>query len=86
MIGHSLKNIFVALGFAYDFAFCQNKLSLKVFQNVLWTMSFKNANIYKSVFFWWAIPQNKKNTKFPFDVFDRYEIHIQAFLLFINGN
>ena len=26
-----------------------------------------------------------KHTKFPFHVFDRYEIHIQAFVHFING-
>ena len=40
--------MFDSLGFAYDFAFCQNKWSLKIFQNVLWSMSFKNANIYQS--------------------------------------
>ena len=50
MIGHSLKNIFDSLGFAYDFAFCQNKWSSKIFQNVLWSMSLKNDNIYQS--FW----------------------------------
>ena len=50
MIGHSLKNIFDSLGFAYDFAFCQNNGSLKIFQNVSWSMSFKNDNIYQS--FW----------------------------------
>ena len=50
MIGHSLKNIFESLGFTYDFAFCQNTWSLKNFQNVLWSMSFKNDKIYKS--FW----------------------------------
>ena len=49
MIGHSLKNMFDSLGFAYDFAFCQNKWSLKNFQNVLWSMSFKNDKIYQSV-------------------------------------
>ena len=48
MIGHSLKNIVDSLGFAYDFAFCQNKWSSKIFQNVLWSMSFKNDNIYQS--------------------------------------
>ena len=48
MIGHSLKNIFDSLGFAYDFAFCQNKWSLKISQNVLWSMSFKNAKVYQS--------------------------------------
>ena len=48
MIGHSLKNIFGSLVFAYDFAFCQNKWPLKIFQDVLWTMSFKNDNIYQS--------------------------------------
>ena len=42
MMSHSLKIIFDSLGFAYDFAFCQNKWSLKIFQNVLWKMSFKN--------------------------------------------
>ena len=56
MIGHSLKKIVVSLGFAYDFAFCQNKWSLKIFQNVLWSMSFKNDKIYKSV---WGGFQNK---------------------------
>ena len=49
MIGHSLKNMFDSLGFAYDFAFCQNKWSLKIFQNVVWQMSFKNANRYQFV-------------------------------------
>ena len=44
MIGHSLKNIFDSLGFAYDFAFCQNNGSLKIFQNVLWKKSNTNAN------------------------------------------
>ena len=48
MISHSLKNMFDSLGFAYDFAFCQNKWSLKIFQNVLWKMSFKNYKIYQS--------------------------------------
>ena len=50
MIGHSLKNMFDSLGFAHDFAFCQNKWSLKIFQNVSWKMSFKNDKIYQS--FW----------------------------------
>ena len=50
MIGHSLKNIFDSLGFAYDFAFCQNNGSSKNLQNVSWKMSFKNDNIYQS--FW----------------------------------
>ena len=49
MIGHSLKNIVDSLGFAYDFAFCQNKWSLKIFQNVLWTMSLNNDKIYQSL-------------------------------------
>ena len=49
MIGHSLKNIVYSLGVAYDFAFCQNKWSLKIFQNVLWKMSFENDKIYQSV-------------------------------------
>ena len=56
MIGHSLKNMFDSLGFAYDFAFCQNKWSLKIFQNVLWNMSFKNDKIYQS--FWGGGFQN----------------------------
>ena len=50
MIGHSLKNIFDSLGFTYDFAFCKNKWSSKIFQNVPWSMSFKNDNIYQSFF------------------------------------
>ena len=83
MIGHSLKNMFDSLGFAYDFSFCQNKWSLTIFQNVLWNMPFKNDKIYQS--FLGESQQIIKNTKFPFDVFDRYEIHIQAFPLFING-
>ena len=57
MIGHSLKNIFDSLGFAYDFAFCQNKWSSKIFQNVSWSMSFKNDNIYQS--FWGGGGPNK---------------------------
>ena len=51
MIGHSLTNIFDSLGFAYDFAFCENKWSLEIFQNVLWEMSFKNDKIYGSFVF-----------------------------------
>ena len=47
MIGHSLKNMLIRWDLLYDFAFCQNKWSLKIFQNVLWTMSFKNAKIYQ---------------------------------------
>ena len=31
------------------------------------------------------LPQNRKVTNNPFRVFDRYEIHIQAFVHFING-
>ena len=50
MIGDSLKNMFGSIGFAYDFAFSQNNGSLKIFQNVFWKKSFKNAKRYKS--FW----------------------------------
>ena len=67
MIGHSLKNIFDSLGLTYDFAFCQNKWSSKIFQNVSWSMSFKNDNIYQS--FLGGIPKENENVKFPFDVF-----------------
>ena len=42
------ENMFDSLGFASGFAFCQNKWSLKIFPNVLWSMSFKNDNIYQS--------------------------------------
>ena len=91
MIGDSLENIFGSLGFAYGFAFCQNTGSLKIFQNAFWKKSFKNANRYQS--FFGGIPTKKyqqKNggsggskyggfTKLIFHVFDRYEIHIQAF-------
>ena len=62
MIGHSLKNIFDSLGFAYDFAFCQNNGSLKIFQNVFWKKSFKNANRYQS-FFWGGDPYKKYQNK-----------------------
>ena len=31
------------------------------------------------------LPENRKVTTFPFHVFDRYEIHIQAFVDFISG-
>ena len=48
MICHSLKNIFGSLISAYDFAFCQNNGSLKIFQNVLWKKPFNNANRYQS--------------------------------------
>ena len=61
MIGDSSKNVFVALGFAYDFAFCQNNGSLKIFQNVFWKKSFKNANRYKS-FFGGGVPQKISKT------------------------
>ena len=44
------ENMLDSFVFAYDFAFCQNKLSLKIFQNVLWTMSFNNDKIYQSFF------------------------------------
>ena len=58
MIGDSLKNMFDSLGFAYDFAFCQNNGSLKIFQNVFWKKSFKNAKRYQ-VF--WGATNIKKN-------------------------
>ena len=58
MIGHSLKNIFDSLGFAYDVAFCQNTGSLNIFKNVLWKKSFKNANRYQSFFFGGGFPRN----------------------------
>ena len=60
MIGHYLKNMYVSFGFTYDFAFCQNKLSLKNFQNVLWKMSFKNDKIYQS---FWGGGSNKYQKK-----------------------
>ena len=31
------------------------------------------------------LPENREFIKIPFHVFDRYEIHIQAFIHFING-
>ena len=84
MISHSLKNIFDSWGFTYDFAFCQNKWSLKICQNVSQNMSFKNNKIYH---FSWGLLQNnskkdrlrEKSPNFYFMFFDRYEIHIQAF-------
>ncbi len=51
----------VSFGFAYDFAFCRNKWSLKIFQNVLWKKSFNNANRYQS-FFGGDSPNNIKKT------------------------
>ena len=60
MIGHSSKNIFDSLGFTYDFAFCQNKWSLKNLQHLSWEMSFKNDKIYQS---FWVGGGSKKNTK-----------------------
>ena len=70
MIGDSLKNMFDPLGFAYDFAFCQNNGSLMIFQNVFWKKSFKNANRYQS--FWGCPPTNIKqisNASTPFSNF-----------------
>ena len=32
------------------------------------------------------LPENKKVTTFPFQVFDRHEIHIQAFVDCIEGH
>ena len=58
MIGHSLKNMFDPFGLAYDFAFCQNKWSLKIFQNVLWKVSFKSDKIYQS--FWGGVVPTKR--------------------------
>ena len=58
MIGHSLKNMFDSLGFAYDFAFCQNNGSLKIFQNVFWKKSFKHGKRYQ-VF--WGAKHIKRN-------------------------
>ena len=37
-----LENIFVSVGVAYDFAFRQNNLSLKIFQNVFWKFPSKS--------------------------------------------
>ena len=61
MIGDSLKNIFDPQGFAYDFAFCQNNGSPKIFQNVFWKKSFKNAKKHQVVF--GGIP-TKRNTTY----------------------
>ena len=47
MIGHSLKNIFDSLGFAYDFAFCQNKWSSKNLQNVSFSIPHLRKIIFK---------------------------------------
>ena len=69
MIGHSLKNTFDSLGFAYDFAFCQNKWSLKVFQNVLWSMYFKNDKVYN--FFWGGGFQQNIKKKFIGSKFEK---------------
>ena len=41
------ENIFDSLGFAHEFAFCQNNGSLKMFQNVFWKKSFKHAKRYQ---------------------------------------
>ena len=54
------ENIFDSLGFTYDFAFCQNKWSLKLFQNLLWNMSFENDKIYQSL---WGGGGSKKSNK-----------------------
>ena len=48
LIGDSSKNIFVSLGFAYDFPFCQDYGSLKILQTVFWEMSSKNAKRHQS--------------------------------------
>jgi hypothetical protein len=55
------ENIFVSLGFAYDFAFCQNKWSLKIFLNVLWSMSFENDKLDN--YFWGGNSYKKYQTK-----------------------
>ena len=47
MIGDSLNFCLDSLGFAYDFAFCQNNGSPKIFQNVFWKKSSKNAKRYQ---------------------------------------
>ena len=54
------EKYFDSLGFTYDFAFCQNKWSLNIFQNVPWQMSFKNDKIYQSFFWEGGIPTNKQ--------------------------
>ena len=53
--------MFDPLGFADDFAFSQNKWTLKIFQNVLWGMSLKNDKIYH-VFGGWG-GGGRKNIK-----------------------
>ena len=63
MLGDSLKNMFDSLGFAYDFAFCRNNGSLKIFQNVLWNKSFNDANRYQSFFFRGGDPQQNIKKK-----------------------
>ena len=35
---------------------------------------------------WYPLPENTKNTKCSFHVFDRHGIHIQALVHSINGN
>ena len=54
------ENIFYSLGFAYDFVFCQNKWPLKIFRNVLWSMSFKNDQIHQS---FWGVGSQKNIKK-----------------------
>ena len=85
MIGDSLKNIFDSVGFAYDSAFCQNNGSLKIFQNVFWknpSTTLIDANFVGGDSY---LKKIGKLPNFHFMFSDRYEIHIQAFLYFING-
>ena len=54
MIGHSFKNIFDSLGFAYDFAFCQNNGSPNIeiipWKKNLYTL--RNDDLFGGV--WWV--------------------------------
>ena len=81
MIGHSLKNIFDSLGFAYDFAFCQNKWSSKNLQNVSWKMSFKNDNIYQSFQEGGGDGKNFQKKQVPVQIWRIHQICISCFLI-----
>ena len=94
MIGHPLKHIFDSIGFTYVLIFSEKMIVLK-YQDSTTDKFFENARRYQSFLGGGPPTKFKKHRglvgpimedlpNLYFMVFDRYEIHIQAFVDFIN--
>ena len=58
MIGHSLKNMFDSLGFAYDFAFSQKENGILRFSKTYYGQCPSKTIIYTNLFRGGGPPQN----------------------------